>query len=96
MNLQECPFCGSDGEVIKSAEGRTWYQPKCSRCDCIIDNGFRTEEGAAKEWNDRRSKALEWLKIAGQMAQQQANGGEDIPLHSAWQWLVDNIIELEA
>jgi len=73
---------------------RKWYQPKCSKCECIINNGFSTTGGAIKEWNDRRSPAIEWLKKAAQLAEQQYNGGENQPLHTAWHWLHDNIEEL--
>jgi hypothetical protein len=70
---------------------KIWYRPKCSKCDCVVDNGFSTPEGATKEWNDRRTVAIGWLKKAAQMAEQQARGGNDAPLHTAWHWLHDNI-----
>ena len=72
---------------------KTWFRPKCSKCDCVIDNGFSTPAGAAKEWNDRRSATEGWLKKAAQMAEQQARGGDDVPLHTAWHTLHDNIQE---
>jgi len=34
---------------------KTWYRPKCSRCDCKLDNGWSKAADAAKEWNDRRA-----------------------------------------
>lgn len=37
---------------------------------------------------------LSWLEKAKQMAEQQARGGDDIPLQSAWQWLADNITQI--
>jgi len=109
LHMKECPFCGSEGEVVELTEEKTgnlgngtnvslpwshvkkWFRPKCSKCECAIDNGFSTPEGAAKEWNDRRSKAIEWLKKSAQMAEQQHSGGDDVPLHTAWHTLHDNI-----
>ena len=35
------------------SNSKKWFHPKCSKCECLIDNGFRTPEGAAKEWNYR-------------------------------------------
>jgi len=74
---------------------KTWYRPKCSLCDCKLDNGWKTPHGAVKDWNDRRAKVNEWLKKASQMAQQQVDGGDNVPLSSAWGWLIDNIREAE-
>lgn len=38
----------------------------------------------------------DWLVKVRQIAEQQSKGRNDIPLHSAWQWLADNIQDVLA
>ena len=34
---------------------KTWFRPRCSRCDCLLDNGWSLAAAAVKDWNDRRA-----------------------------------------
>jgi hypothetical protein len=36
----------------------------------------------------------EWLKKSAQMAKQQYDGGENVPIQSAWEWLHNSIVEI--
>jgi len=30
-----------------------WHTIQCSKCDCILDNGYKSPEAAIKDWNQR-------------------------------------------
>jgi hypothetical protein len=30
-----------------------WHTIQCSKCDCILDNGYKSPEAAINDWNQR-------------------------------------------
>ena len=67
-----CPFCGRDaiiyewdatqsGELVSGQQliystMRHLYQPRCSSCECKLDNGWYEKDDAIEEWNRRQPR----------------------------------------
>ena len=55
-----CPFCGRDAIIYEWDElystMRHLYQPRCSSCECKLDNGWYEKDDAIEEWNRRQPR----------------------------------------
>ena len=45
-------------QILMVSHKKTFYRPKCSECDCKLDNGWKNIADAAKAWNNRKSVVL--------------------------------------
>jgi len=52
--LLPCPRCDGPAELKDVSDARqSWWQPRCTRCECILNNGWASKDEAAEEWNTR-------------------------------------------
>lgn len=64
MSLRKCPFCGSDAELKKVANGKR-FKVVCSQRGCsarTITKNWATEDLAVSEWNRRPDEVIGFFK----------------------------------
>tara|TARA_R110000868_G_scaffold59271_5_gene181975 strand:- start:1222 stop:1671 length:450 start_codon:yes stop_codon:yes gene_type:complete len=59
INLLSCPFCWGRAELDNSLDGhgetfKSEYMVQCTECGGLLDNGRKSPELAAEDWNTRR------------------------------------------
>jgi hypothetical protein len=72
----ECNLRGG-GMMVPIYSRRTYYQPKCSKCECKLNNGWTSAAQAALEWNTRprEQELVGVLREAREALIQHALGG---------------------
>lgn len=60
FDLNRCPFCGGEAEIVATAAGPSLFGVHCKSCDVLVGHTskgftefFRTPLAAADAWNRR-------------------------------------------
>lgn len=49
--LKPCPFCGGEAELVEL--GIKVWSPRCTQCECRLNQVYRSEQKAIEAWNRR-------------------------------------------
>lgn len=50
--LKPCPFCGGEAELVEL--GIKVWSPRCTQCECKLNQVYRSKQKAVEAWNIRK------------------------------------------
>lgn len=66
--LKPCPFCGSDGAVVRMGVS---YFVMCETCTCCRVKGYGSEAAAIEAWNTRVNDCRECVYAVAHAPQEE-------------------------